>query len=305
MLALMPYVLVIGFAIALFFAWLYARQISKPILRISDAAIKMQHMEPDAVSGIRTNDELGQLSNNLDELYANLRENIGHLRDEMKKANRLERSKTDMMQSASHELKTPISALSGMLDGMLDNVGAYKNRDKYLLECKEQVTKLSVLVGEILNASRADKCDDELVLEDTAVDILAERALEDYTVTIDEKQLDVNKELRHTVIVADPSILYRIFTNLFSNAVHYTPNGGKINIVLSEDYFSIENQCAPIPDEELQKLFEPFFTRSYNRDKTESGTGLGLYIVKRNLERLGINYDMKQTGLGLKISLIW
>jgi signal transduction histidine kinase len=119
------------------------------------------------------------------------------------------------------------------------------------------------------------------------------------------KRLLVEKELLPTVIVSDPSVLYRVMTNLVSNAVRYTQHGGIINISLSEERFSIENNCAPIPDAELERLFEPFYTRSMSRDKTESGTGLGLYIVKRNLERLGIKYDVAQTGTGLKISLIW
>jgi two-component system sensor kinase Ihk len=304
-LSLIPYVLVIGLAIGFLLAWIYARQISKPILRISDAAVRMQCMEPDAEAGVHTDDELGRLSDNLDGLYANLRRNLGDLRGEMEKVSRLERSKTEMMQSASHELKTPISALSGMLDGMLDNVGVYKNRDKYLLECKEQVGRLSALVSEILNASRADMCREEIILEDTSVGALIERALEDYDMQIRGKRLLVEKELLPTVIVSDPSVLYRVMTNLVSNAVRYTQHGGIINISLSEERFSIENNCAPIPDAELERLFEPFYTRSMSRDKTESGTGLGLYIVKRNLERLGIKYDVAQTGTGLKISLIW
>lgn len=302
-LSLIPYILFIGIAIGLSLSLIYARQISKPILKISGAAVRMQRMEPEAMSGIHTSDELGQLSENLDALYASLLQNIDSLKKETEKANRLERFKTEMMQSASHELKTPIAALSGMLDGMLDNIGVYKNRDKYLSECKEQVEKLSLLVSEILNASKADMQEEEIVLEDTAIDELTKRALADYALTIDEKCLQVSKELPHTVIASDSSVLYRIITNLISNAVRYTPKSGKISIALSKERFSIENQCAHISKEELDKLLEPFYTRSYNRDKAKSGTGLGLYIVKRNLERLNMKYKLEQTEQGLKFSI--
>ena len=303
MLSLIPYVLFLGIAMGLFLSWIYARKISKPILKISDATVKMQRMEPDARSGIHTDDELGQLSKNLDALYESLLKNINSLRDEMDKANRMERSKTEMMQSASHELKTPIAALSGMLEGMLDNVGVYKNRDRYLGECKKQVEKLTSLVGEILSASKADTCEDELSWEDVAIDELVDRALTDYAVSASEKQLHVMKELPRIVVTTDRSMLFRIITNLLSNAVRYTPRNGDVRIILSKECLLIENQCAPIPGEEFQKLFEPFYTRSYNRDKAESGTGLGLYIVKRNLERLSMKYKLEQTGRGLKFSI--
>lgn len=102
-------------------------------------------------------------------------------------------------------------------------------------------------------------------------------------------------------------MLYRVMSNLISNAVRYTPDGGAVRVSIEQTdlghLLSIENECDPIPQEELSKLFEPFYTRSYNRDKTQSGTGLGLYIVGRNLDRLAIPYEVESTSLGLAIHI--
>lgn len=304
-LSLMPYVLTISIAVGLFLSWIYARQISKPILQISDAAEKMKHLEPDAVSGIRSQDELGLLSGNLDALYLSLRENIDSLQKEMEKVSCLEKSKTEMMQSASHELKTPIAALSGMLDGMLDNIGVYRDRDRYLLECKAQIEKLSLLVSEILNALKADISEELAESEETSIDGLLQYALADHAVSIQKKQLQITSDLSAVVMMTNPAVLYRVLTNLVGNAVRHTHEDGAIAIVLSAEKLVIENQCDAIPPEDVAKLFEPFYTRSYSRDKTESGTGLGLYIVKRDLERLGIPYQAESTQMGLKFSLYW
>lgn len=301
--SLLPYMLVIGVALALLCAWLYARQISKPVLSISDAAVRMQRLDPDTRSGIRTNDELGVLSSNLDTLYESLIKNIASLNCEMEKVAKLEQSKTEMMQSASHELKTPIAALGGMLDGMLDGVGAYKDRDKYLGECKAQVEKLSILVSEILNASRADSSEQEPALEETRLDALVEQALAEYAYQLREKRLAVSSNMTETTLYTDPTALYRALTNLVSNAARYTPEGGEVRLELSEKTLSIENQCEPIPEGELPKMFEPFYTRNFSRDRSQSGVGLGLYIVKRNLERLGVAVTAQLTDLGLKITL--
>lgn len=307
-LSLIPYVLAIAIIVGLILSGAYARQITKPILRISDAALRMQQMEPDAVSGIKTNDELGRLSTNLDALYANLRDNIEHLKAEMDKVNRLERSKTEMMQSASHELKTPIAALNGMLEGMMDNIGVYKDKEKYLAECKEQVDRLSLLVGEILGASKADITGDEPELSSVFVDELVERAVAENMYCIHEKGLELTRELPPVSIISDSGMLYRAISNLISNAVRYTPQNGEIRVAIVEEETGrrlyIENECEPIPADELAKLFEPFYTRSYSRDKAKSGTGLGLYIVRRSLERLNIPYEAENTESGFRVSLM-
>lgn len=308
-LSLIPYVLVIAIILGLVVAGVYARQITKPILQISNAALRMQEMEPDVRSSVRTRDELGQLSANLDALYENLWEHIKHLQEEMDKVKRLERAKTEMMQSASHELKTPIAALGGMIEGMIDNVGKYKNKEKYLAECKGQVDKLSHLVAEILGASKADTDEAELSPSETPVDQLVEQAVSENSCLILENNLALEKKLPPTTITTDPVLLYRVISNLISNAARYTPPGGRITIAIDQAdglrRLSVENDCDPIPEEELPKLFEPFYTRSFSRDRLKSGTGLGLYIVRRHLERLGIPYKAANTERGLRISLFF
>jgi len=303
LLSLMPYVVAVAIAFSIILSGIYARQISKPILKISDAAKKMQEMEQDVSSGVNTDDELGRLSEDLDGMYMILLDNIDILRAETEKASRLERYKTELMQSASHELKTPIAALSGMIEGMIDNVGVYKDKEKYLAECKAQVDKLGTLVAEILGASKSDIAAGELELSDVHISELTQRAVEENIFRIREKNLVIEQSFQNTVITTDPTILYHTISNLVSNAVKYTPDSGLVRLAVTDKQLVIENRCEPIAPEELPKLFEPFYTRSYSRDKTKSGTGLGLFIVKRNLERLGISYESKITDLGFLISL--
>jgi len=99
----------------------------------------------------------------------------------------------------------------------------------------------------------------------------------------------------------DEAVLYRALSNVISNSVRYTPSGGEIRVSATDNCMLIENQCDPIPEDEIAKLFEPFFTRSQSRDKTQSGSGLGLYIVKRSLERLGMSCHAQSSELGLRV----
>lgn len=267
-LMLIPYVLAAGCTIGLVPAWLYARQITRPILKISAAAVRMKHMEPGVRASIKTGDELEILSDNMDALYQSLGNTIENLKIEMEKVNRLEKSRTEMMQSASHELKTPIAALSGMLDGMLDNVGVYKDREAYLLKCKEQVEKLAMLVKEILAASKADHRQQEDPLATVFIDEMIRQVLHEYELLIIEKQLKLKMETEQAEYQTEAAALYRVMMNLIGNAVMYTPPAGTIHIKLAQERLMIENQCSHIPEEEMQKLFEPFYTRSSSRDKS-------------------------------------
>jgi len=296
-------VFISAIAIGLIFAWIYARQISKPVLQISGAAEKMGRMEQGVASGVRSNDELGLLSQNIDDMYERLLSNIGALKNEKDRAANLERSKTEMLQSASHELKTPIAALGGMLEGMTDNVGVYKDREKYLGECIGETRKLSSLVEEILSASKSEATEETLEISEFSLDELMAAILSEHSVPIREKGLSVRCVMPPTMLSTDETVLRRALSNLISNAARYTPNGGEIRISLSGGQLAIENQCDPIPRDELERFFEPFYTRSQSRDKTQSGTGLGLYIVKRSLEHLGMTCHAESSEPGLRVAV--
>jgi len=305
-LMLLPYLLSAAILLGLVLSGFYANKISKPLLVISDAALSMQTMAPGVVSGIRTDDELGRLSSNLDALYGNLLDNIEKLRSEIDEVNRLERSRTEMMQSASHELKTPVTALSGMLEGMIDNIGQYRDRDKYLNECKTQADRLSILVNEILDASRQEYSYTEPAAYPVDAESIITRALDELGTEIAAKQLKIIRNFGKAEITTNPSVFYRALSNLLTNAARYSPESGEISVNLKAGEpsgavdktgvftLSIINDCVePIPKTEMVKLTEPFYTRSFSRDREKSGTGLGLYIVKRALERLRIPYKLE------------
>ena len=163
--------------------------------------------------------------------------------------------------------------------------------------------KLSFLVKEILAASKTDDNNLAGKVIETEVDKLISQILTEYEILIKEKELQIYTEINSLVIETEPAALYRAITNLIGNAVRYTPEHGVIHIKLANGCLEIENQCFLIPEGELPKLFEPFYTRSDSRDKSVSGTGLGLYIVKRNLERLSIPYEVCNTETGFKVVL--
>lgn len=308
--SLTPYLIVFDFIIALAAAYLFASRLTKPILKISDAATMMRELKPGVLSDVRTGDELERLSQNLDSLYLSLCNNIDELKSEMEKTTQLEQSKTDFMRAAGHELKTPIAALNGMLEGMIDNVGVYKNHGKYLNESKGQVLKLARLVNEILTASKAENLEQADVFEVSSINGLVDEAVEMYTVLFKDKHLRLEKDIFDFTYETDSRMLLTALSNIISNAVNYTDSDGLIRIsfgdsdaVHGDKVLSVENQCDNIDESLLPKLFEPFFTLNYSRDKTVSGTGLGLYIIRKNLDALGLSIKISNTEMGIKVSV--
>lgn len=302
-LSLIPYLLLVSLAVGLILAYLYARRFTRPIVAISDATVRMRDMNVDAHSGIRTRDELGQLSENLDAMYERLLETIEDLRGQMDRANRLELARTEFMQATGHELKTPLAALSGVVEGMLDNVGVYKDRETYLRESKQLIDRLTRLVHEILSASRTDMAEREPLAVEVSLEAQVERALEPQVHLLRDKALTLTKTGLDKTVHTDPELFYRALANLMANAARYTPQGGSICVRAVEEgdgmYLEIKNDHPLIPEEELERLFEPFYTRSYSRDRSRSGTGLGLYIVRRALSRLDMPITVVNTEGGL------
>jgi len=306
-LAMIPYLAAAGFVIALVVAYVFSRHLTKPIIKIADAAAKMRQMTPGIVSGVNSNDEVGRLSHTLDKLYQDLCTNIQGLQTEMEKTARLERSKTDLMRAAGHELKTPIAALSGMLDGMIDKVGTYKNHEVYLPELKLQTKRLSKLVNEILIASQTDEAGDQLEITSVDIDALVDETVEQYLPLIEKKGLNLKTAPSNGLSCnTDRRVLSIALSNLLSNAVKYTPDGGDVSIGTTTTLdgtaaIFIENQCPSLDASLMPRWFEPFFTPDYSRDKSKGGTGLGLYIVKKNLDNLELPFDITAIDGGVRV----
>ena len=305
--SLAPYLLAADLLIALLAAYLYAGRLTKPIIRLSQTAAQMQSMEPDISAALHTKDELGELSHNLDSLYQSLCSNIGRLKEEMERTSLLEQSKTDFMRAASHELKTPIAALNGIVEGMLDHVGKYRDRDAYLHESKKLIHRLTMLVNEILRASRLEQPESLLTEESFSPVEMIEAILARHEIFIEQKHLQISFDRQPVIVRTDPGLLENVLSNILSNAVRYTEPDGRILIgwEQSDQGYAlwVENQCKPVPEEDLDKLFEPFYTISYSRNRDESGTGLGLYIARKNLEALKLPYSLESTSLGLRFTV--
>ena len=310
-LSLLPYVLLMSVIVAAAAAFFFSKLLTRPILSISGAAEQMRSLTPGAASPVCSDDELGALSGNLNALYSTLCTQIETLQAETARATALEQSKTFFLRAAGHELKTPIAALNGIVEGMIDDIGVYRDKDKYLRESKALLHTLAATVNDILHATRADGAEAGGTAQtDVVLSDMADDALDGLRVLMQTKNLCAENAVPKacTVRTCEHGLRTAVI-NILANAVQYAVEGSVITIRMKSDNDStalvVTNHCAPIPAEHLPHLFEPFYSLSESRNRRESGTGLGLYLVKRNLDALGLPFALDNTDEGVAFRIVF
>ena len=276
--------------VSVLFALMYSHMITKPIKQISSVTKQMQELSSGAYCEIHTHDEIEILADNVNRMYDSLLKTIYDLEQEIHKVEEMEVQKTNLLRSASHELKTPVTAVNAMLENMILNVGKYKDHSVYLPKCKMLMEQLAVMIKEILDASKAEKAgmEDEREIE---LSELVELTVEPYQIIAKSRGISIQMDIPQQFFISYPvSMIKKVISNLLSNTVSYTSKGGIIRIYLEGQKLIFENECVPIPREYLTHIFEPFYRPDDSRDRNTGGNGLGLYIVDTILKTLKIPY---------------
>ncbi len=268
---------------------LFSKAIADPIKKISTSTGRMMKLDHGASCPIHTKDEIGTLAQNVNDLYSNLLSTIEHLEREKNAVRDMERANVDFLRATSHELKTPVTALNATLENMILGVGKYQDYATYLPECKEMVEQLSGMIHEILETSRINAADEPAKPIDI-VELIAELC-EPYQMIAAAHQIIFYLDLPEQFPATLPADRFsKAVSNVLANAVAYTEAGNIVSVYMDENSLIIENECAPIPDREIRRLFEPFYRPDFSRSRESGGNGLGLYIVDTLLTSMNIFY---------------
>ncbi len=280
--------------LAVLFSGMYSRGIVRPILELVRHAEEMKHRKDFSVErlvdkGTKAKDEVQELAETLDDLYQQIRESYTELEEKNRELAEENERQEIFLRSSSHQLKTPVAAALLLVDGMLNEVGRYKDTKVYLPRVKEQLLSMRKMVEDILYLNH---CARDMSIRETDVgQVLAER-LRCYQVAVADKgiRLEVPEDMG-LLADTDEAMVSRILDNLLSNAVRYTPAGGRIRIELRgaprERELRIENFGVTIPDALMPHIFEPFVTGSHQADSAGLHShGLGLYIASYYAKKL-------------------
>ena len=310
-----PVLSVVIIAVSVVAAFFYTVYMTTPIKRISKISKQMASLDFSGLCTVRRTDEIGILAGSLNDLSEKLSSALSELQSANKqlqadidKERELERQRIDFFSAASHELKTPITIIKGQLQGMLYQVGRYKDRETYLAQSLEVTDTLEKMVQELLTISRLDTPGYVCKKSEFDFSNLINERLSAQVDLFMQRELTVEKFISPEVSVSgDVRLLQKVLDNLFGNAAAYSPAGNRIFVKLWQDTekvkLTIENTGVHIPDGDIPKLFEAFYRVDQSRNRQTGGTGLGLYIVKTILDLHGAEIKIENTGQGVIVSV--
>ena len=211
-----------------------------------------------------------------------------------------ENRRKDFVATISHELKTPITIISGQLEGMIYNIGKYKDRDTYLQKSYDSVQELKDLVNEMMEVSKSEILITELNLNKVNFSELLNKLVHRQMFLIEEKYLNVDLQIQENISVkCDEEKVTRAINNIINNAIKYSPQGENIIVRLYKKNtkhkvcLEIENTGITIDKQYLNQIFEPFFRIEKSRSRKTGGSGLGLYIVSQIFKSHGFEHSIK------------
>lgn len=289
--------------------FLLGRMISTPLQEINGIAGKMAKLDFSAHCDVHTGDEFENLSDHLNRMFENLQETLQHLEEankqlekDVEKEKQLLAQRKELVDSLSHEMKTPLGLIRAYTEGLKDETDQ-KKKEQYMEAILSATKRMDHMIVSLLDLSALEagsvKLSEERFDFIELVETVAGRLLLDtpgtdyeFTYELPEKKL---------FVCADRQRLEQVLNNLIENAKKYVVPYGKIHLEVENQReslrFSIYNQGEAISDEEIPKIWQKFYrTRNTNR----KGSGLGLAIVSQILSLYQVPYGVVKRDQGIE-----
>ena len=252
--------------------------IASPIQQMSHATKLFSSGKFDVRIKVNGNDEISELA----EGFNNMADSLSSL----------EYMRSSFLAAVSHDLRTPMTTISGYIDGMLSGAIPPEKHEYYLNVISSEVKRLSRLVGSMLDISRIQAGDRKFEKRSFDICETARLVLISFEEKIEKKNLDVEFDCPDRLeVFSDKDAVHQILYNLCENAIKFSNEGGKYRISIKTSgkkaYVSVFDEGIGIPPEDLPYVFDRFYKSDKSRSLDKSGVGLGLFIVKTMIEALG------------------
>jgi two-component system sensor histidine kinase CpxA len=246
-----------------------ARQLTSPLRRMQKTIERFGRGDFTARVNSRRADELGQLGRTVDQM-----------------AERIEgllKSQRRLLQDISHELRSPLARL-----GVAVELGRGGDPDKAFTRIEREADRLNMLVGELIQVTRAEGDPAGLATEPVRLDELVQMIVSDVRIEAERHQIALDLDVCEAEMEGNPELLRRAIENIVRNAIRYSPESGRVQVSLKQSgtlyRIAVRDFGAGVPDDALAHLFDPFYRVEKDRGRTSGGVGLGLAIAKRAVE---------------------
>lgn len=291
---LYPYFLALAVVAIVLLTFLYSRMISRPLIQLNKTALKMADLDFTTRYEVKSQDEIGSLGKSLNFLSQNLDETLRQLHSanrkltaDIEKERQLEQMRREFVAGVSHELKTPISLISGYAEGLKENIVGEERKGEYLDVIMDEARRMSDIITDLLDLSQLESMKYKLNVTEFPMG-------EEIRSIVNKMSIDIEKKgIRSELLLPDEEIyvngdqlrIGQVLSNLLSNAIKHSPPGGNIQVALSrspgqfEARIDVFNEGDPIPEDELEQIWDAFYKVEKSRSRETGGTGIGLAIV--------------------------
>lgn len=263
---------VLAMIVMLVVQYISTYRITRPLRQMSQAALRMANGDFSRRIPVTSNDELGELATAFNQMTHSL--------------SRLEGTRRSFIANVSHELKTPMTTISGFIDGIIDGTIPAEKQSYYLKIISDETKRLSRVVQSMLSLAQLESGKAALNIHRFDMSALVCAVVVAREQSISEKNIEIRglDDLQPIFVHADRDLIHQVVYNLVDNAVKFTNDNGyiefSVHTVKSGVQVKVKNSGQGISPEALPLVFERFYKEDRSRSQRKNSTGLGLYLAK-------------------------
>lgn len=304
---------ILSVILSLIVAMIFSRQITKPIKSIDRITAKMKNLDFSEKCELKSGDELGSLSENINEMSSKLDVTIKELtaanlklKADIERDREAECRRKEFVAAISHELKTPLAIIRAYTEGLSDGVSPEKSA-RYMKVIIDETEKMDSLILAMLENSRLESGAEKIVAKRHDLVKLIRKTCKIFDES-SEIEFYYDLPVGERFFEFDMEKIERVINNFMSNAIKHTKKNGNIYIMLEDTEkgckFSVENEGDNICAEELDRVWDRFYKSDKSRERSDGSTGLGLSIAKNILKLHNAEYFAENTQRGVKFGFI-
>lgn len=219
------------------------------------------------------------------------------------------KARQDFTANVSHELKTPLTAISGYAELLEGGMVGEEKRLHFYQEIRKNADRLLALINDIIRLSEMDRVESQPVFTEVDLNIVAAECMETLLMNAQKKGIELTYQGETCMICGNVDMIKEMIENLVQNAIRYNKENGKVSVVVSgkeRQMLMVKDNGIGIPASEQERIFERFYRVDKSRSKATGGTGLGLAIVKHIVELHHAKIELDSApGIGTTIKVLF
>lgn len=269
----------ISAALGIILTYLFSKSMLRPLSVVNTGAKQLAKGHFDIRLDVSSKDEIGQLADTFNSVASELR--------------KYEATRESLVANVSHELRSPLTSMQGLLQGVIDGTIPREEAEHYLGVVLDETKRLGLLISDMLDLAKIESGQFPMQIEKVELSELLRRTLITFESKIEAKRLEVSVDLpdEKQYVYADENRLKQVLHNVIENAIKFVNEGGELKVSTSATeasiFVNINNSGEPIPREDLPYLFDRFYKIDKSHSRAKEGTGIGLSIVKNILKEHG------------------